>query len=276
MHLRDLLNMEIKDFELERRRLEILFQEKTFRIGYANYTLKKYIANDFLKSSLRRTAISIDDFIKVCSSEWQCPSLVALLFYCEMMLNLLEIMDIKSWTDSSALALRTRIRDNIDLILNKTGFCISKGADGIISIVKKDALASAVIEDLNDVGVASAVLSYNRIDAKGDLESKGKLLFSIGKYVEPILQRYKDFKGLKYEVADDVRFCLNNLDVRHNNKEGRDAKPLLKQLADTNLESAYDDLYRSMLLLIELENYPEAHERIKAIRQSINVGQGSK
>lgn len=276
MHLRDLLNMEIKDFELERRRLEILFQEKTFIIGYANYTLKKYIANDFLKSSLRRTAISIDDFIKVCSSEWQCPSLVALLFYCEMMLNLLEIMDIKSWTDSSALALRTRIRDNIDLILNKTGFCISKGADGIISIVKKDALASAVIEDLNDVGVASTVLSYNRIDAKGDLESKGKLLFSIGKYVEPILQRYKDFKGLKYEVADDVRFCLNNLDVRHNNKEGRDAKPLLKQLADTNLESAYDDLYRSMLLLIELENYPEAHERIKALRQSVNVEHGAK
>lgn len=59
MHLRDLLNMEIKDFELERKRIEYLFQEQEFRIDYSQYTLKKYIANDFLKSSLRRTAISI-------------------------------------------------------------------------------------------------------------------------------------------------------------------------------------------------------------------------
>ena len=64
MHLRDLLNMEIKDFELERKRIEYLFQGQEFSIDYSKYTLKKYIAGDFLKSTLRRTAISIDDFIR--------------------------------------------------------------------------------------------------------------------------------------------------------------------------------------------------------------------
>ncbi len=274
MHLRDLLNMEIKDFELERKRIEYLFQEQEFRLSPSSsrYTLKKYIADDFLGSELRRTAISIDDFIRQCSQEWVHPSLLALLFYCEMILNLLEIMKINPWTNGTAITLRERILENISLLLDKTGYCSDKGSDGIISIVKKDALASAVIEDSTEVDVASAVLSYNRIETKGDIEGKRKLLFAIGKHVEPIIQRYKEFDGLKYDVADDVRFGLNNLHVRHNNEEGKVAKPMLKQLSAVELESAYDDLYRAMLLLIELEKYPEAHERIKKLRKSINAG----
>lgn len=275
MHLRDLLNMEIKDFELERRRIEHMFQVQEFRIDYSKYTLKKYIARDFLKSKLRGTAVSVDDFIRECSQMWAYPSLKALLFYCEMMLNLMAIVEITNWTNRDVVSLRARIIDNINLILDKTGYSANI-EDGIILIVKKDALTSAVVEDLDDVDVASAVLSYNRIDSQGDLEGKRKLLFVIGKGVEPILQRYKEFAGLKYDMADNVRFCLNNLDIRHNNIAGRDAKPLLKRLSDTSLESAYDDLYRSMLLLIELENYPEAHERIKALRQSVNVEHGAK
>ena len=272
MHLRDLLNMEIKDFELERKRIEYLFQGQEFRIDYSKYTLKKYIASSFLKSALRRTAVSIDDFINECSHEWKYPSLMSLLFYCEMMLNLMGIIEIGTWTDRDVVSLRGRIIENINLILDKTGYSIDKGSDGIISIVKKDALASAVIEDLTEVDVASAVLSYNRIESNGDLEGKQKLLFIIGKHVEPIIQRYKEFEGLKYDVADNVRFGLNNLHVRHNNEEGKVAKPMLKQLSAVELESAYDDLYRSMLLLIELEKYPEAHERIKKLRKSINAG----
>ena len=275
MHLRDLLNMEIKDFELERRRIEHMFQVQEFRIDYSKYTLKKYMARDFLKSKLRGTAVSVDDFIRECSQMWAYPSLKALLFYCEMMLNLMAIVEITNWTNRDVVSLRARIIDNINLILDKTGYSANI-EDGIILIVKKDALTSAVVEDLDDVDVASAVLSYNRIDSQGDLEGKRKLLFVIGKGVEPILQRYKEFAGLKYDMADNVRFCLNNLDIRHNNIAGRDAKPLLKRLSDTSLESAYDDLYRSMLLLIELENYPEAHERIKALRQSVNVEHGAK
>lgn len=275
MHLRDLLNMEIKDFELERRRIEHMFQVQEFRIDYSKYTLKKYMARDFLKSKLRGTAVSVDDFIRECSQMWAYPSLEALLFYCEMMLNLMAIVEITNWTNRDVVSLRARIIDNINLILDKTGYSANI-EDGIVLIVKKDALTSAVVEDLDDVDVASAVLSYNRIDSQGDLEGKRKLLFVIGKGVEPILQRYKEFAGLKYDMADNVRFCLNNLDIRHNNIAGRDAKPLLKRLSDTSLESAYDDLYRSMLLLIELENYPEAHERIKALRQSVNVEHGAK
>lgn len=269
MHLRDLLNMEIKDYELERSRIEYLFQVQEFRIDYSKYTLKRYIANDFLSSELRRTAVSIDDFVKECSRMWIYPSIESLLFYCEMMLNLMEIMEVKSWTNRTAVKLRERILDNIKLILDKSGHCSDKGSDGLISILKKDALASAVIEDLDEVNVASAVLSYNRIDTKGDLEGKRKLLFTIGKHVEPILQQYKTFKDLKFEIADNVRFGLNNLHVRHNNEEGKGAKPILVQMSKEALEEAYDDLYRSMLLLIELDKYPEADKRIKALRAKV-------
>ena len=161
------------------------------------------------------------------------------------------------------------LKENISIILNKSGHYSKKESDGLIYVLKKDALVSAVIEDLSDKDVAMAVLAYNRLESKGDLAAKRKLLFTIGKHVEPILQQYKTFKDLKFDVADNVRFGLNNLHVRHNNEEGREAKPILAQMSKEALEEAYDDLYRSMLLLIELDKYPEVDKRIKALRAKV-------
>lgn len=275
MHLGDLLREEISNYEDERRRLEVLFSEQVFSESiypYTRYTVQSYIADDFMKSHFRGTSISVEDFLGQCEREWRTPSLKGLLFYCEVLLNLLTLIDMRHGSLRQAMALKNLIVENINIILDKTGYFHKKGKDGLIRIIIKNALASAVIEDLSDKDVAMAVLSYNRLDAQGDVASKRKTLFAIGKYIEPIIQRYKDFEGLKYDVADDVRFGLNNLDIRHNNKRGRSANQLIKKMTNKELEAAYDDLYRSMLVLIELENYPEAHDRIKQLRKNINVG----
>lgn len=274
MHLRDVLDEEINDFEDERLRIENLFQEAKFYSMYSPWTpvsLKQYLAAAFMDSKMRRTFISIDDFFGKCSKGWKRPSAEGLLFYCEVMLNVLGLMDEANSQPGDPEKLKQTILENIGVILKKMGYTSRRFSDGLIYVLKNDAAASAVVEDLPDSAkdIANAVLMYNRLESKGDVVEKGKLLYMIGRYVEPILQQYKTFLGLKYEIADNVRFGLNNLHIRHNNQKGKSAKPALSRMSKEALEEAYDDLYRSMLLLIELDKYPETDKRIKALRAKV-------
>lgn len=265
MHLQDVLNMSISDFIGERKRLEILFTKEQFSVSYSYYTLKTYVAHEFLNSKLRGTSLDIDDFIIRCSPYWDRPTVEGLLFYCEMLINLLNCKTY--WYSDGAKKIRDRLLANISLILEKTGYKACKGNDGFFVIVKKDALALSVIEDIDDKITAKAVLEYNRLDMKGDLKRKKGLLKQIGDYLEPTLQRRNTFTGKLFELADDVSFCLNSLDIRHNNKAGAHKKPLLDTLTDVQLEKLYDDTYRSSLLLIEMFEQEKSHSRIATVRQ---------
>jgi hypothetical protein len=265
MHLQDVLNMSISDFIGERKRLEILFTKEQFSVSYSYYTLKTYLADEFLNSKLRGTSLDIDDFIIRCSPYWDRPTVEGLLFYCEMLINLLNCETY--WYSDGAKKIRDRLLANISLILEKTSYKACKGNDGFFVIVKKDALASSVIEDIDDKITAKAVLEYNRLDMKGDLKRKKGLLKQIGDYLEPTLQRRNTFTGKLFELADDVSFCLNNLDIRHNNKDGDHKKPFFDVMTDKDLEVLYDDAYRTALLLFELLKQKESHDRIGTMRQ---------
>ena len=267
MHLKDLLGMSIQDYELERRRIETLFADTSFVYGFATHTLKSFVSYDFMRGPLRQTYISIDDFLESYSLYWKTPSLDGLLFYCEVVLNLLFPEKSYATYNDEGRKLRDMIKVNIFVILNKTGHDFSRGEDGIITIHKKDALAASVIEGMDDKATAKAILEYNRFNMKGDLAGKRKLLKQIGDFIEPTLQKRNKLPAPLNELADDVSFCLNNLNIRHNNKEGNYKKDFLDTLPDNDLEVLYDDAYRTALLLIELSKQEESHNRIGRVRQ---------
>ena len=269
MHLRDLLKADIPNFLEERLRLKTIFEDTAFRYTmYSKKTLKEYLAPYFLTCKVRGTYSDVDDFLRACSEYWNTTELDGLLFYCEVIANIIYSCSkcIRDW-DGSAAVLKEQCLQNIDIILEKTGYTFMTDSDGIIAVVKKDALAFSVIEDIDDSVTANAVLEYNRLDMKGDLRRKKGLLKQIGDYLEPTLQRRNAVTGKLFELADDVSFCLNSLDIRHNNKEGVHKKPLLDTLTDAQLEELYDDTYRSMLLLIETLKQEESHRRIEVARQ---------
>ena len=271
MHLRDLLKAEISDFLGERLRLHKIFDGTLFVYTvYGNkQTLKGYLAPYFLTCNLRRTFCDIDDFLNTCSRRWNTTKdLDGLLFYCEVIANIIYSCSrrIRDWDDPPAV-LKEQCLQNIDIILDKTGYKFVTDDEGICFVAKKDALASSVIEDVDDKVAANAVLEYNRLDMKGDLERKKGLLKQIGDFLEPTLQKRNTLTGKLFELADDVSFCLNSLDIRHNNKKGVHKKPLLDALTDAELEELYDDTYRSALLLIEMLKQDESHRRIESARQ---------
>ena len=116
MHLGDLLREEISNYEDERRRLEVLFSEQVFSESiypYTRYTVQSYIADDFMNSHFRGTSISVEDFLGQCEREWRTPSLKGLLFYCEVLLNLLTLIDMRHGSLRQAMALKNLIVEAI-------------------------------------------------------------------------------------------------------------------------------------------------------------------
>ena len=269
MHLHELLKMSIQDYELERKRIEKLF-ERTDVIcmcPYTNYdSLKHFLSDHFLGSRLQGTALNIKDFFSSNAQEWSKASLDSLLLYCEVVYGFIaEFYDhIKVVSEAKKIA--DQISHNITIILEKTGHEMRKTKDDFWEIVKKDALASAVMEDLSDADAAMAVLDYNHFGTKGNVAKKRELLVTIGRYVEPLTDDI-EMKGSHSGLVDDVRFCLNNLHIRHNNEEGKFAKDWLEKMSGEELESWYDKAYRSMLLLIEEHKHLETHRQINALKK---------
>lgn len=269
MHLHELLKMSIQDYELERKRIEKLFEHTDFvcRYSYTNYdSLKQFLANRFLGSRLQGTALNIKDFFSSNAKEWSHASLESLLLYCEVVYGFIaEFHDhIKAVDGANNLAVQ--ILHNIAIILDKTGYETRKTKDNFWEIVKKDALASAVIEDLSDADAAMAVLDYNHFGMKGNVAKKRELLVAIGRCVEPLTDDV-EMKGAHFELVDDVRFCLNNLHIRHNNEEGKFAKDWLEKMSVEELESWHDKAYRTMLLLIEEHKHLGTHRQIDALKK---------
>ena len=272
MHLKDLLHGKMADFQQEKIRLQTIFEKTPFDIyvefAYQEYTLKQYLSEAFLSTPIRGTYTDINDFLQSTCRYWNTPDLEGLLFYCEVVANILYLCSahIRIWDDSAA-GLKEQCLQNIDIILDKTGHKFVTDEDGICAVIKKDALAASVIEDIDDKTAAKAILEYNRFNMKGDLEGKRKLLKQIGDFIEPTLQKRNKLPAPLNELADDVSFCLNNLNIRHNNKAGNHKKDVLDTLPDKDLEVLYDDAYCTALLLIELSKQEESHNRIGAIRQ---------
>ena len=266
MHFIDLVKQSINDFGREQERLRTLFEKKVIYSNYGTTVLKNLIANEFCNSRFRGTYVGLDDLLESNSSLWHTDSLDGLLFYCETLENLIYEVRETLQRDMSVWSVVNQVLDNIRIIVNKTNHEIKHTDAGII-IIRKDALTAVAVEDIFDQNVAMAILEYNHNGIQGNLEKKKRLLAVIGKYVEPLTQK----SGLKNEypgLVGDVTFCLNNLDIRHNNKDGNNAKPFLETISDDHLEELYDGAYRSMLLLIEIEAHKEFHSKTKPYRKA--------
>lgn len=271
IHLHDILGIKITDFESERMRLNTLFSKTRFYescYSRVTTTLKDMSEDAFRSSNFRGTSVDIDDLFNRCEPYWRKPSLEGLLLYCEVVFNIAFNADKEICTSGTARGFQTQLIDNIVKILEKTGYDLQKGEDGIYFITQKNAVATDVIQELDDKHLALAILEYNRFSMKGEIERKRELLNVIGQAVEPILKD-ATAKASSPEVFDDVRFALNRLNIRHNNVAGANEQPALKKLSKEELETAYDDLYSSMLVLLKISQLKEGHARMDALKKQM-------
>lgn len=267
MHITDLLAEEIGDFAGERKRLEALFSTETSPDIYGDrISLEALVEWNFNKCKIRGTSVSVNDLLKRTAPKWDNDALDGLLLYCEIIMNLIACVDRYDISDVQVKKWYEELLANIKSIADKTGHKLVLDTDGILIVVKENALASAAIADLDDKTAALAVLEYNRVDNKGNLKEKRELLVKIARFLEPKLKD-KTLMEPRRSLADDIGFVLNNFNVRHNNDGGGAENGLLKHLKPQELEIIYDHLYRAMLLFCEFERYEPGHELFGKFRK---------
>lgn len=137
-------------------------------------------------------------------------------------------------------------------------------------VVPKDAVSTAVAEIL-DSNLAYSVIEYNHYLLKGDVEKKKAILLALGNEIEP---RRSEIESLNKQLASDIFFMLNNLDIRHNNRQKGDKhyKEKIAKMRLSTLEKWYDELYQIMLLAILLLDNTERTNKINELKTKINGG----
>ena len=272
IHLHDILGMKISDYELERRRIETLFQRTEFYIpdgfGERLTTYKELAEIPFFSSELRGTTINISDFIERCAPHWEKPSLEGLLLYCEVIFNIVLSCDKSLHHKTEDNKVSVQIIENILRVTEKLGYDIHKNENDLYFVAKKDALATEVMQEIGDKAVSLAILEYNRFSLKGDLIRKKELLGIVAHAVEPLIKD-PSLRSKCPEVFDDIKFGLNNLNIRHNNVEGANQKSALLSLSNDSLENLYDSLYSSILILLRVAQNQKGHAAMDKMKKAM-------
>ena len=93
-------------------------------------------------------------------------------------------------------------------------------------------------------------------------------MLSIANEYEPLLN--KPIAGFK-EYFDKATNMLNNMNIRHNNKSGKNKKELISQMGNDELESWYDELYQLLLFCVLIKDNKERKDKVDDLLKRINV-----
>lgn len=262
----DLLdNMEFDIFE-ETQSLLYLFTEEKDWYNNSWCSAASYIDETcFRKLKMRGTTLSVFDFMKKLGIAKASSDINDLFVMCEFFHHL--FLTIPIFTDQYLQKIKEIINENISVILEKTNhkFATINETDIIIEDKKEVTLAAELVSDPN---ISLDILEYNHFALKGNLEKKKKILSSIGLYLEPTLND-KTVQEYGYQqLASDARFLLNNLHIRHNNKEGTKANDYVIGLKDSALEEWYDKTYNILISVIILQANSKTHEDINNLKKN--------
>lgn len=117
---------------------------------------------------------------------------------------------------------------------------------GISIFVPKDRGAISVSEIVAPE-ISYKVLEYNHYTMKGDIARKRETLRILADQLEP---RRVELAAINKELANNVFFMFNNMNIRHNNStEGdKNYREVVAKMTQDELENWYDETYQLCLL----------------------------
>ena len=178
------------------------------------------------------------------------------ILYLEYYANMLYLYStkIKLPIDVAELNILSMLRDNIDSLIEHLHYK---------KHICKDGECVFLIPD----DIAFAILKYNHASLKGQLEEKRRLLQSIANEYEDLLKSPIEPFG---DFFTKTTGLLNNLNIRHNNKSGKNQHEAFIQMDAKELEKWYDELYQLLLFCILAKDNTErkklASELLKGLK----------
>lgn len=197
-----------------------------------------------------------------------------MIICCEVLENILLCIPQQSFQSmpTEGRTICTQIIENIAIIFEKAGYKFIKRG-GFEYAVRKDSAVDEAIEHINDDQVALDVLEYNRVSLKGDLNRKREILASFGLYAEQIFKSSK-FSDQFKQLRSDVGFCLNNLNIRHNQAANKVSQRVLQGMTEEELEQWYDRTYTLLISVILMNTTREIQAQLEPLKQKAGIPNG--
>lgn len=176
-----------------------------------------------------------------------------------------DIVDEKSLSgwNNNFFHLREVMLDNLEKYNHKAYI-----DDERILIIEDKPEVTAVAE-IVEQDLALDIIRYNHRSLQGEIESKKKILISLGSELEP---KRKELQALNKQLSEDIFFMLNNINIRHNNRSKKDMakyKDYVAKMTKARLEKWYDELYQMMLLAFLLLDNVQRTANVKELKEKI-------
>ena len=152
------------------------------------------------------------------------------------------------------------IINNINIVLDKTSHKIVQYKKGKIIVPKDSTIEEAAVLAKNK-NLSLEILAYNHRSNNGNLQNKADILNLIAKQYED------DIAKDKSQLGDDIRFLLNNFNIRHNNEDSEKNNTEFMNRVDKNLELWYDRLYCLFISFIITSQQKEISSEIKKLKK---------
>lgn len=246
-----------------------------YEIG--RFTLEEYASEFFLHKWKHcgsfidcdeiRKSLNISSFLSTCKSGFGVLKETDIINYIEYILNISNLYNIFNVEDDKVIYFDKNYEiliRNINILLDHINYESKKfESEDKVLVVEKKPAATSVAEIVED-DLSFKVIEYNHHLLKGNLDRKKEILKALADKVEPLTE------NLDKQLASDFGFLVNNINIRHNNLEGKNRKEHIVNMPAEELEEWYDEAYQLMLLcILENEYKNKNQEKIKQLKKDM-------
>ena len=266
---------------------EVEAVEELMNYQFHGINLFEKIANDnFLCWEFRNNAITVSDFKEKSGIDEKCSEIYGeepdnvdinlVMEYFEYAINLSIFVDKYAGNYVESKEIKTRcsaVAKNIDSIIKQCNYQMKMNSQNALLLVVKDAIADMACDIVGDsYNLNEDIFIYRHRSSDGNFVGKADILFRMGKYFEKEIKQNMGGKAHLRQLASNIGFLLNNLDLRHppNQKE----EPIIKTLIERKkLEKYYDETYRQIVSIIVLFDCAEKQIEIDELKSMISLGE---
>lgn len=214
-----------------------------------------------------RADLDISKFIFKCKSQYSI-NLIEILNYIEYILNIINMCNIADINDNEEIVFNKTYKiltRNINILLDHINYEMKTFEDEEkVLVVEKNSVATLVAELVDDE-LSFKIIEYNHHLLKENLNRKKEILKALADKVESLTDQ------LDKQLFSDFGFLVNNINIRHNNLEGKHKKEYIANMENKILEQWYDEAYQLMLLCIIQSKYnSETKSKIKQLKSDIS------
>ena len=252
-------------------------KEKTLYANYTNYSLFDFVDEYCFKTWAHRGhCVDVKDYLETVGyiellNDANSENTDAFFTLIELVYNFWMLA--KAKFQDSKLALKWQgnfyhLQDVMDENLQRFNHIAYKDTKTDRVLVFEDKPGVTAAAEIVPETLSLDIIRYNHRALAGEIEVKKTILLALASDLEP---KRAELTKINKQLADDIFFMLNNVDIRHNNRSKKDKnyKEYIAKMRKDRLEKWYDELYQMILLAYLLLDNESRTEQVKELKSKI-------